>query len=119
MALSLTDLVMIERDGVLYQGTLAQIVALSGGGGGIVWNSVDLPVSTPVLYETEVVHVDALVTNTSTILVTVIPNDHNDISDISDDQIQVFAKAETGQIRFTITGNSYLCGPYTIKYGVS
>lgn len=34
MPLQLTDLIMIERDGVLYQGTLSQIESLLGDGGG-------------------------------------------------------------------------------------
>ena len=33
MALQLSDLIMIERGGVLYQGTVSQIAALLGGGG--------------------------------------------------------------------------------------
>lgn len=33
MALQLTDLIIIEREGVLYQGTVSQIAALLGGGG--------------------------------------------------------------------------------------
>ena len=119
MALQLTDLIMIEREGVLYQGTVSQIAALLGGGGGIIWNEIEIPASTPFIGALEYVHTDALVSVTSNIIIMLVENDHNNNEDFADDQIKIHATPEAGQIRISIAGNGYMCGPYNVKYGVS
>jgi hypothetical protein len=119
MPLQLTDLIMIERGGVLYQGTVSQIAILLGGGGGIIWDEIKIPASDPFLEEMEYVHVDALVSPSSNIIIMFVENDHNDNSDFADDGMKIHAKAESGQIRINIAGNGYMCGPYNVKYGVS
>ena len=122
MALQLTDLIMIEREGVLYQGTVSQIATLlggGGGGGGIIWNEIEIPASTPFIGELVYVHTDVLISVTSNIITMLVENDHNDNEDFADDQIQIYAAPEAGQIRISIAGNGYMCGPYNVKYGVS
>ena len=42
MPLELTDLIIIERDGVLYRGTVSQIGSLLGGGGGVLEEGVNM-----------------------------------------------------------------------------
>ena len=119
MALQLTDLIMIEREGVLYQGTVSQIAALLGGGGGIIWNEIEISASTPFMEALEYVHIDASVSVTSNIIIMLVENDHNNNEDFADDQIKIYATPEAGQIRISIAGNGYMCGPYNVKYGVS
>ena len=120
MALVSTDLFVIERGGVLYKLTAAEIAAFTGGGsGGIAWTTLVLPLSTPFVEETSVTHTDASVSPTSNIIVFFVSSDDNELSDYRDDNIQIFATALTGQIRFDILGTGLLVGPYTIKYGVS
>lgn len=93
--------------------------ATGGGGAGIAWDTVILPVSTPVMGEVTVIHTDASVTLSSTIIARFISSDDNELSDYLDDNIVVFATALSGQIQFDIIGNGLLVGPYTIQYGVS
>ena len=119
MALQLTDLIMIERDNVLYKGTVSEISILLGGGGGITWNEIVIPASDAFMGEMEYVHVDALVSLSSNIIVMFAENDYNDKSDFADDMMSIYAKAESGQILINIAGNGYMCGPYNVKYGVS
>jgi len=120
MALQATDLFVIERGGVLYKLTAAEIAAFTGGGaGGITWVTLVLPFSVPFMEEESFLHTDATVTPASTILAFFVPSDDNDLSDYKEDELQVFATALTGQIRFDIVGTGLLVGPYTIKYGVS
>lgn len=120
MALESADLFVIERGGVLYKLTAAEIAAFIGvGSGGISWTTLVLPLSTPFLEETSVTHTDASVSPTSNIIVFFVSSDDNELSDYRDDNVQIFPTALTGQIRFDILGTGLLVGPYTIKYGVS
>ena len=115
MALESTDLFVIEREGVLYKLTAAEIAAFTS----VNWTTLVLPLSTPFIEETSVIHTDASVTSTSTIIVFFVSSDDNELSDYKDDDLQIFATALTGQIRFDIVGTGLLVGPYTIRYGVS
>ena len=117
MALQLTDLIMIEREGVLYQGTVSQIADLLGGG--IIWNEIEIPASTPFMESMEYIHTDVLISLSSNVMIMLVENDHNDNEDFADDQIKIHATPEAGQIRISIAGNGYMCGPYKVKYGVS
>ena len=119
MALQLTDLIMIEREGVLYRGTVSEISALLGGGSGIVWNNIVIEASTPFMESMEYIHSDALISSSSNVMIMLIENDHNNHEDFADDQIKIHATPEVGQIRINIAGNGYMCGPYNVKYGVS
>jgi nitric oxide synthase oxygenase domain/subunit len=69
--------------------------------------------------EAEVVVLDAAVSPASKLIAQLVPNDHNEASDLADSHVRLFAIPETGQIRFVITGLGLLCGPFTLNYGVA
>lgn len=79
---------------------------------------VVLDVPSVVLNETEVVVADLMVTSESRLVANLVPNDHNEISDMADDRMRIFAIPENEQIRFTLVGNGHFVGPFTINYGV-
>lgn len=85
----------------------------------MVLSQIILPVSTVVMEEVDVVVLDASVSPASLLVADLVPNDHNDVSDLADDQMRVTATPEAGQVRFTLTGNGPFVGPFTVNYGVS
>ena len=114
----------VRRPLVLIDGQLAVLPAGdslpgSGGGGGLVLSQIVLPVSTVVREEAEVVVLDAAISPSSVLMVFLVPNDDNDAGSLADDQMQVAATPEAGQIRFTLTGIGPFVGPFTVNYGVS
>jgi hypothetical protein len=86
---------------------------------GMTWSTVVLPVSTPVVDSTTVLHTDATVTPAKTIIAMFVSSDANELEDYHDDRMTVHATALSGQVQFDILGLGRLVGPYTIKYGVS
>lgn len=114
----------VRRPLVLINGQLAVLplgdsLPGSGGGGGLVLSQIVLPVSTVVIDEVEVVVLDAAISPASVLLAFLVPNDDNDAGSLADDQMQVTATPEAGQIRFTLTGLGHFVGPFTVNYGVS
>jgi hypothetical protein len=118
MPLQTTDLFLIERGGVQYKLTATELAAFVGAAT-FVTTEVTFPQNTPAMESFEIVHPVPGLLATAHVFCWVVPNDHNDADDLSDDQVRVYGIAETGQIRFIFTGAGSLVGPYTIAYGVT
>lgn len=120
MAVVGTDLLLIERGGVLYQATAAQIAALGGGGGSVALTQITLTVSPVATSYAEVVHADPAVSPASKIIASLVGelDAENDLEELSDSQMRIFAIAESAQIRFVFTGLGSFAGPFKINYEV-
>lgn len=90
-----------------------------GPAGSVSLTQITLPVSTPIQSEVIVTHIDAAVTLTSKIIAFLVPNDDNEASDLHDSHTQLYATPQLGQIKFELIGIGYLCGPYTVNYGIT
>ena len=40
----------------------------------------------------------------------------NDLEELSDSNMRVYAVPETGRVRFVLTGDGVFCGDYTVNY---
>jgi hypothetical protein len=92
-----------------------------GGGGGAATAQLVLNVPTVVKGYFEAVVADESVSATSKILATLSGelDAENDVEEISDSGIRVFAIPEAGQIRFVLTGHGLFVGDFKITYQVS
>lgn len=101
-------------------GDSAQWVELgpSLGAASAAISTVLLNVPEQALGYSEVVVLDAAVSTTTTVLATLVGelDAENDIEELSDSDMRVFAVAETGQIRFVLTGNGPFTGVFKVNY---
>lgn len=93
-------------------------IVISGGGGAST--QVTLTVSPTAINYKEVVVIDAAVSAVSKVECYLVGelDAENDLEGLVDDSMRVFAIAESGQIRFVLTGNGPFVGPYKVNYKV-
>lgn len=100
------------------QGTGQDIATVNqlGGGAGLTM----LTLSVPALAQgyAEVVVANAAITPASKVMAQLVGelDAENDLEEISDTSMGVFALPESGQIRFVLTGNSAFTGNFKIIY---
>lgn len=90
----------------------------SAGGGGAALNAVVLNVPTLAPGYAEVVVVNAAVTPASKIMPLLVGelDAENDLEELADSGMRVFAVPEAGQIRFVLTGNGPFTGDFKVHY---
>lgn len=92
-----------------------------GAGGGLAPVSVVLNVPTLAPGYAEVVVANAAITTTSKVMALLVGelDAENDVEEIADAAMGVFAVPEAGQIRFVLTGNSAFTGAFKTNYQVT
>ena len=89
------------------------------GGGGITVSQTTINITSPGLYFESVVAVVGITSTTKIMSSFQIETDsENDSEEIQDSNIEVFAIAETDQIRFILTSDSLILGNFKINYFV-
>ena len=95
--------------------------ALGGGSGGAVVAQVVLNVPAVAPGYAEVVVANAAVTAASKIMAQLVGelDAENDLEELSDTGLQVFAVPEAGQVRFVLTGDGPFVGDFDTNYQIS
>ena len=89
-----------------------------GAGGGTAVASTVLNVPTLALGYAEVVVLNAAVSPTSKVMPLLVGelDAENDLEELADSGMRVFAVPEAGQIRFLLTGNGPFTGDFKVNY---
>lgn len=103
-----------------YKANLSRTASSTSGGGAEI-QAATLDVPGPAVTRAEVVVIDAAVDPTTRIMAAFAPlaDGENDIEELDDTALRLVAVAESGQIRFHLSGNAPFTGLFPVHYLLS
>jgi hypothetical protein len=103
-----------------YKANLSRAASTTPGAGAEI-QAATLDVPAPAVTRAEIVVIDAAVDPTTRIMAVFAPlaDGENDIEELADTALRLVPVAESGQIRFHLSGNAPFTGPFPVHYLLS